>query len=98
MLRTPASSPNPTAEDRETRIQALVERLRPAAEQALPQLAETRVDVPDQELLGTAEHHLRDLAHDLAATAHQTGLASRNKGGTAAPPPPARTASSPPRS
>jgi hypothetical protein len=89
MLHTPNSTPSVTPKDREARIQALMDQLRPASEQALRKMAEELVDAPDQELFRAAELRLRDCAHDLAATAHQTGLASRKKGGTAAPVSPA---------
>ena len=89
MLHTPNSTPSATPEAREARIQALMEQLRPASEQALRKMAEQLVDAPDQELFRSAELRLRDHAHDLAATAHQTGLAGRKKGGTAAPAAPA---------
>ena len=79
------STPSATSQDREARIQDLMQRLRPAADQALRQMAERLVDAPDRQLFGDLELALRDLAHDLAATAHQTGLADRKKGGTKAP-------------
>src|SRR5262249_8741822 len=83
-----ASAPLSTPEDRETRIQALLAQLRPAADQALRLMAEALVDAPDHHLLGDLEVRLRDHAHDLAAAAHQTGLDGRKKGGTKAPAPP----------
>ena len=86
MLHTPNSTPSAT---REARIQALMGQLRPASEQALREMAEELIDAPGHELFRAAELRLRDCAHDLAATAHQTGLASRKKGGTAAPVSPA---------
>lgn len=92
MLHTPNLTLSATPEDREARIQALMEQLRPASEQALRKMAEELVDAPDQELFRSAELRLRDCAHELAATAHQTGLEGRKKGGTAAPASPARGA------
>jgi hypothetical protein len=85
MLHTPGSSPSAIPDDREARIQALVDRLRPAAEDALRRMAATLVDAPDHELFGAAELALRDHAHQLAAAAHDTGLDGRKKGGTQAP-------------
>jgi hypothetical protein len=98
MLQVYAPPPLTTPEDRETRIQALLAQLRPAAEQALRLMAEALVDAPDHRLLGDLEARLRDHAHDLAAAAHQTGLDGRKKGGTKVPAPPARTATVPPSS
>ena len=85
MLHAKPSAPSPLSIDRETRIQRLLEQLRPAAEQALRQMAETLVDVPDAQLLGATEFALRDAALALAATAQHAGLDGRKKGGTTAP-------------
>jgi hypothetical protein len=85
MLHIPASTPSATPEDREARLQALMDQLRPACEQTLRRMAEELIDAPDRQLFGAVELRLRDQAHAFAATAHQTGLAGRKKGGTAAP-------------
>ena len=92
--------PDPTAPDadRHARIRALVERLRPAADEALARMAEQLVDRPDAELFGEVEYRLRDAAHDLAAAAHRAGLDARKKGGTAGPAPSAPTAATTPGS
>jgi hypothetical protein len=92
MLHPHDQPTSPTSEGREARIRALMDQLRPASEQALRRMAEELVDAPDGQLFGAAELRLRDLAHDLAATAHQAGLAGRKKGGTAGPAAPARGA------
>ena len=92
MLTPGDSTPSPTLLDREARIRAVMDQLRPAAEQFLRQAAEDLVDAPDRQLLRDVELRLRDRAHQLAARAHQAGLAGRKKGGTAAPAPPAPTA------
>jgi len=81
MLNKPASSPNQTFEDRESRLQALLEQLRPNADQILRQVAEQLIDLPDDQCFGQIEYTLRDLAHDFAATAHQTGLQAGKKRG-----------------
>jgi hypothetical protein len=85
MLNTPHSAPSSTPEDRESRIRAVMDQLRPAAEHTLRHLAEELVDAPDRQLFGGVELRLRDHAHQLAATAHQTGLQDRKKGATAVP-------------
>lgn len=92
--------PDPTTPDadRQARIDALVARLRPAADEALRQMAEQLVDRPDAELFGDIEYRLRDAAHDLAATAHQAGLDARKKGGTTGPAPSAPGAETTPGS
>jgi hypothetical protein len=92
MLTPVASSPSPTADDREARIQALLQRLRPHAEHVLRQMAERLVDLPEDRAFGQIEYDLRDLAHDLAAASHQAGLGASKKRATAAPASSARTA------
>ncbi|HYT89955.1 MAG TPA: hypothetical protein VEL76_14715 [Gemmataceae bacterium] len=81
MLNTPASSPCQTSEDREARIQALMEDLRPQGEQVLRQMAERLVDLPEDQAFGQVEYDLRELAHDLAASSHQAGLQAGKKRG-----------------
>ena len=98
MLHLHDPAPSTTSEGRETRIRALMEQLRPAADQALRRMAEALVDAPDRQLFGDVELRLRDHAHQLAATAHQTGLDGRKKGGTAARASPAPAASARPSS
>jgi hypothetical protein len=92
MLHPPTPAPLTTSEDREARIRALLDELRPAAEAFLRQAAEALVDAPDRQLFQQVELGLRDRAHELAATALQAGLRGRKKGGTAAPASPAPTA------
>jgi hypothetical protein len=75
----------PTPDDREARIQALLQRLRPHAEQALRHMAERLVDLPEDRAFGPIEYDLRDLAHDLAAASHQAGLEAGKKRATKAP-------------
>lgn len=93
MLHHRASAPLATPEDREARVRALMDQLRPAAEQALRQMAEELADAPDRQLFGDAELRLRDHAHGLAAAALQAGLEGRKKRGTKAPASPAPAAS-----
>jgi hypothetical protein len=81
---TPAL-PSPTADDRETRVQELVDRLRPCAEQHLRRMAERLVDLPEGQAFGQVEYDLRDAAHELAASSHQAGLEVGKKRGTAGP-------------
>ena len=98
MLSESISASSQTAEDREARVQALLQRLRPDAEQALRQMAERLADLPEDKCFGQVELDLRDLAHQLAATAHQTGLDAGKKRATSAPAPSARTAAKTPAS
>jgi len=98
MLHTSASAPPQILQDREARIQALLAHLRPNAERVLRQMAEQLVDLPDNQAFGQIEYSLRDLAHDLAATAHQAGLQTGKKRGTKVPASSAPTASTTPAS
>jgi hypothetical protein len=85
MLGQSASSANPIANDRERRVQELISRLRPSAEQALRAMAERLVDLPEEKSFGQIEYELRDVAHDLASASHQAGLQAGKKGATKAP-------------
>jgi hypothetical protein len=93
----------PTTDERATRLQELVERLRPAAEEHLRRMAERLVDLPEEQAFGQVEYDLRDLAHELAATSHQAGLEAGKKRGTrvpvssvpTAPPTPASSSTAP---
>jgi hypothetical protein len=74
-----------SSDDREARIQAILDQLRPAADDALRKMAEALADRPDHELFGPVEHELRDAAHGLARAAHQAAADGRKKGATRAP-------------
>ena len=79
----PSSSPTPS--DREARVQELLRQLRPAAEDCRRRRAERLVDLPGDQSFGAVEYDLRDLAHDLAAASHPTGLQAGKKRATAVP-------------
>jgi hypothetical protein len=96
MLAPHDSAPSSAPQGREARTRAVMGRLRPAAAQALRQMAEDLVDAPDPQLFQGVEPRLRGRAHQLAAAAHQAGLEGRGKGGTAAPASPAPAASARP--
>jgi hypothetical protein len=78
-------TPDPTRDDRATRVQELLDRLRPCAEQHLRRMAERLVDLPEGQAFGQVEYDLRDVAHALAADAHQAGLEVGKKRGTKGP-------------
>jgi hypothetical protein len=82
MLDHTSSPPSSTADDREARVQALLEQLRPDAERALRQMAERLADLPEDGCFGQVEYDLRDLAHQLAADSHQAGLQAAKKKAT----------------
>jgi hypothetical protein len=98
MLNAPGPATSSTPEDREARSRAVMDQLRPAAEQALRRMAEGLVDAPDRQLVQGVEPRLRGRAHEPAAAAQQAGLQGRRKGATAAPASPAPAASARPAS
>jgi hypothetical protein len=91
-------TPPSAADDRAARVQELLGRLRPGAEQILRRMAERLADLPEGQAFGHVEYDLRDLAHELAATAHQAGLEAGKKRGITAPAPSAPAAAATPAS
>ena len=85
MPPTPPPVPPPTAADRQSRIEALLQQLRPNAEQLLRQMAERLVDLPEDKAIGQIEYDHRDLAHQMAAASHQAALTAGKKRATKAP-------------
>jgi hypothetical protein len=84
-------TPAPT-DPRAARLQELLGRLQPQAADILARMAERLLDLPDDQAFGQVEYDLRDLAHELAAAVHRTGLEAGKKRGTSVPAPPAPTA------
>ena len=80
MARTPANPAD--ALTREQRIEALMDQLRPQIEQAVRQLVERAVDVPEAEEFGAIEYEFRDAGQSLANEVRQATLASRKKRAT----------------
>jgi hypothetical protein len=70
------------ATPREERIEALMQQLRPKVEEALRQMVERVVDVPEAEEFGAIEYEFRDAGLKLANEVRQADLASRKKRGT----------------
>jgi hypothetical protein len=75
--KTPA-----TATRREERIEELMQQLRPKVEEAVRQMIERAVDVPEHEEFGAIEFEFRDAGLNLANEVRQASLASRKKRGT----------------
>jgi hypothetical protein len=71
--------------DEAERAQRIYDALRQAADSDLRIIAEVLATKPDDRLLGHAEFQVRDLFHKIGATALETALAERKKGGTEAP-------------
>lgn len=82
MLTPATSSSLQPSDDREARLQVLLDLLRHKAEPTLRQMAEHLVDLPDDKAFGQIEHDLGDLARQLAADVHQTGLQAGKKRAT----------------
>ena len=76
-----SNRPAPTA-TREQRIEELMQQLRPKVEQAVRQMVERAVDVPEHEEFGAIEYEFRDAGLHLANEVRQASLASRKKRGT----------------
>jgi hypothetical protein len=70
------------AVERQQRIDAVMNELRPKLDAMLQKMVETVVDKPEAEELGDVEFELRDMGRDLIATVHETGMKSRKKRGT----------------
>jgi len=82
MFRAAHSATTQTSVDRENRRQQILAALRRDAEGVLERMADELADLPDDQLFGAIEYKLRDLAHELAASAHQAGLDAGKKGAT----------------
>ena len=76
-----SKQPAPPA-TREQRIEELMQQLRPQVEQAVRQMVERAVDVPEHEEFGAIEYEFRDAGLHLANEVRQASLASRKKRGT----------------
>lgn len=82
MFHDSHSATTKTSEDRESRRQQILHALHHQAEGVLERMADELVDLPDERAFGQIEYALRDLAHELAASAHQAGLALGKKRAT----------------
>jgi hypothetical protein len=80
MARSGKNQPIPGT--REERIEELMQQLRPKVEEALRQMVERAVDVPEHEEFGAIEYEFRDAGQNLANEVRQASLASRKKRGT----------------
>jgi hypothetical protein len=98
MLNPTTSATNQTSNDREARRQHILAALRGDADAILERMADQLVDLPEDKTFGQIEYDLRDLGHELAACAHQTGLHAGKKRATSVPAASARTAKPTPAS
>ena len=80
MSRSGQKSPAPVT--REERIEELMQQLRPKVEEAVRQMVERAVDVPEHEEFGAIEYEFRDAGLHLATEVRQASVASRKKRGT----------------
>jgi hypothetical protein len=76
---TPTPAPVAT---REEQIEAILAQLRPQLEQAVRQMVERAVDVPEAQEFGAIDIAFRDAGLDIANEVRQATLASRKKRGT----------------
>jgi hypothetical protein len=97
MLDESPSATSQTSQGREARRQQFLQALRREADTVLERMADELVDLPDDQVFGQIEYTLRDLSHDLAARAHQAGVAGKKRA-TKAPASPAPTANETPAS
>lgn len=75
--KQPGSPPS-----RDERVEELMDQLRPKLEEALRQMVERAVDVPEHEEFGAIEYEFRDAGLKLANGVRQATLASRKKRAT----------------
>jgi hypothetical protein len=80
VAHAPKNSPTPAT--RAERIEELMQQLRPKVEEAVRQMVERAVDVPEHEEFGAIEYEFRDAGLELANDVRQATLASRKKRGT----------------
>jgi hypothetical protein len=71
-----------SVETREERIEAIMKELRPKIDEAVRQLVERAVDVPEAEEFGAIDFEFRDAGQKLANDVRQASVASRKKRGT----------------
>jgi len=69
-------------ETREQRIEAIMMELRPKIDEAVRQMVERAVDVPEKEEFGAIDFEFRDAGQKLANDVRQASVASRKKRGT----------------
>jgi hypothetical protein len=75
-VRTTRSAP---PETREQRIEAIMHQLRPKIDEAVRQMVERAVDVPEAEEFGAIDFEFRDAGQKLANDVRQASVASRKK-------------------
>ena len=74
--------PAASFETREERIEAIMKELRPKIDEAVRQMVERAVDVPEAEEFGAIDFEFRDAGQKLANDVRQASVASRKKRGT----------------
>lgn len=69
-------------ESREQRIEAIMEQLRPKIDEAVRQMVERAIDVPEAQEFGAIDFEFRDAGLGLANDVRQACTVSRKKRGT----------------
>jgi NADP-dependent 3-hydroxy acid dehydrogenase YdfG len=72
---------DPIPASREERIEQIMQQLRPKVEQAVRQMVERAIDVPEAEEFGAIDVEFRDAGLNLANDVRQASVASRKKRG-----------------
>ena len=75
----------PLTSDQAELSERIYHSLRQAADADLRCLADVLASKPDRQLLGQTEFEVRDLVHKIGATALETALDERKKGGIRGP-------------
>jgi len=75
----------PLTPEQEAQAQRLAAIIGKKAQEEALYMARLLVSKPDHKLLGATEFEIRDRAHKLAASAIETALNERKKGGTKGP-------------
>jgi hypothetical protein len=73
---------SPVSETREQRIESIMQQIRPRIDEAVRQMVERAVDVPEAEEFGAIDFEFRDAGQKLANEVRQASVASRKKRGT----------------
>ena len=71
-----------SVETREERIEGIMKELRPKIDEAVRQMVERAVDVPEAEEFGAIDFEFRDAGQKVANDVRQASVASRKKRGT----------------
>lgn len=98
MLHHPPTDASPAGPQYQQRRRLILAALQRDADAILGRMADQLAALPEDQLFGQIEYHLRDLSHDLASRAHQAAVDAGKKRATEAPASSAPTADKTPAS